>query len=280
MSDGTVAWTADDTEDAVCCVCRQPGRPIYRLEPFGVVRCPGCSMVFLSPRLHAEGRQRFYDDVSYFEGAGYFDAGVYGGQSPWSPAMVWQRVWASGRLNLIEAALAGRGGPAPGRARLLEVGAAYGMFLDAARRRGFTCTGVELSRPAADNARKELGLDVRQGEIEAIDLDGPFDVVCAWDTIEHVPDPVSFVRCIAELLAPDGIIAFSTPYFSSLPARLFKKRWWNLKPAEHIWHFTPETHRLLFAEAGLEIGRIIRSPLARPNLTRTDSLVGLAHRAD
>lgn len=272
MSDRTITWTADDTEEVACCVCRQPGRPIYRLEPFGVVRCPGCSMVFLSPRLHAEGRQRFYDDVGYFEG------GVYGGQSPWSPAMIWQRVWASGRLNLIETALNRRGSPAPGQARLLEIGAAYGLFLGAARRRGFTVTGVELSNPAAENARRELDLDVRQGEIEAVDLDGGYDVICAWDTIEHVPDPVSFVRRVAQLLGDNGVVVFSTPYFSSVPARLFKTRWWNLKPAEHIWHFTPETHRLVFAEAGLEISRFVRSPLARPNLTRTDSLVGVAHR--
>lgn len=273
VSERTTGWTADDIEEVVCCLCRQPGEPVYSLDPFRVVRCPGCSLVFLSPRLHAEGRQRFYDDV------GYFERGVYGGGRSFSPAMLWQRLWASGRLNLITAELARWGGPAPQHARLLEVGAAYGLFLDAARDRGFDVTGVELSEPAAKSARRELGLDVRHGELEAINVEGGYDVICAWDTLEHVPDPVAFVRRVADLLGDGGVVAFSTPYFSSLPARLFKRRWWNLKPAEHIWHFTPETHRLVFAEAGLTISRFIRNPLALPNLTRTDSLVGLARRA-
>lgn len=273
MNNGPTTRTAADTEEVTCCVCHRAGQAVYRMDPFVVVRCPGCSMVFLSPRLHARGRQRFYDDVGYFEG------GVYGGKNPWSPAMVWQRIWASGRLNLIAEDVRARSGKEPGQCHLLEVGAAYGQFLDAARRRGYEVTGVELSRPAAGNARSELGLDVRQGELESVDLPGGYDVICAWDTIEHVADPVSFVRRVADLLSGDGVVAFSTPYFSSVPARLFKTRWWNLKPAEHIWHFTPETHRLVFAEAGLRVSRLVRNPLVRANASRTDSLVGLAHRS-
>jgi SAM-dependent methyltransferase len=271
VSERPARWTRADTEAVTCCVCRRAGRPIYDLDPFGVVRCPHCSLVFVSPRLNPAALQRVYDDAGYFEG----DGSVYGAGGRFSPAMALQRQWTRGRLALL-AREAGR--PRPG-ARLLEIGCAYGLFLDAARRAGYAVTGVELSAAAAEHARSRLGLDVHAAQLADAPLTGRFDVVCAWDTIEHVPDPVAFWQAVRRLVADDGVVLFSTPYFSSVPSRLLRARWWTLKPTEHIWHFTPRTHRTVADAAGMTVTRTLRSPLARANLGRLDSLVGVARRA-
>jgi len=91
-------------------------------------------------------------------------------------------------------------------------------------------------------------------------------------------DPVAFLRAARTLLEDDGVLVFSTPYISSLPARLLRTRWWTLKPTEHIWHFTPRSHQLVFARAGLVVTRILRNPLSVANFGRLDSLVGVARR--
>ncbi len=269
-------WTVEDTEDVVCCLCRVPGTLVHDVAPFGVVRCPQCELVFISPRLRPEALQRIYDDAGYFEG------GVYGSavstdaarsvEARLSPAMLLQRTWTAGRLALIDRE---RGGAAAG-GRLLEVGAGYGLFLAAAREAGWTTSGVELSRTGAEHAQDTLGLDVFCGQLEEAPLTPGFDVVCAWDTVEHVPDPLSFWRTVRSQVADDGVVLFSTPYVSSLPARLLGTRWWTLKPTEHIWHFTPRTHALLLARAGLALTRVVRNPLAPANAGRLDSLVGVA----
>jgi 2-polyprenyl-3-methyl-5-hydroxy-6-metoxy-1,4-benzoquinol methylase len=270
-------WTAEDTEDVVCCLCRVPGTLVHDVAPFGVVRCPQCELVFISPRLRPEALQRLYDDASYFEGGVYgsgvsTDAAAPSTEARFSPAMLLQRTWTAGRLALVDRE---RGGAAAG-GRLLEVGAGYGLFLAAAREAGWTTSGVELSRTGAKHAQDTLGLDVFCGQLEDAPLTPGFDVVCAWDTVEHVPDPLSFWRTVRSQVADDGVVLFSTPYVSSLPARLLGTRWWTLKPTEHIWHFTPRTHALLLARAGLALTRVIRSPLAPANAARLDSLVGIA----
>jgi 2-polyprenyl-3-methyl-5-hydroxy-6-metoxy-1,4-benzoquinol methylase len=271
-------WTAEDTEDVVCCLCRLPGTLVHDVAPFGVVRCPQCELVFISPRLRPEALQRLYDDVGYFEGGVYgsgvsSDDGDASAEGRWSPAMLLQRTWTAGRLALVDRE---RGGGAAAGGRLLEVGAGYGLFLAAAREAGWTTSGVELSRTGAKHAQDTLGLDVFCGQLEDAPLDPGFDVVCAWDTVEHVPDPLSFWRSVRSLVADDGVVVFSTPYVSSLPARLLGTRWWTLKPTEHIWHFTPRTHALLLARAGLALTRVVRSPLVPANAGRLDSLVGVA----
>jgi 2-polyprenyl-3-methyl-5-hydroxy-6-metoxy-1,4-benzoquinol methylase len=265
-------WERSDTEAVTCCVCHREGRPIYDLDPFGVVRCPRCNLVFVSPRLTPESLQRMYDDVAYFEG----DSGVYGtAGGRFSPAMQLQRQWTKGRLALAEHELSR---PVTG-ARMLEVGCAYGLFLGAARERGYDVTGVELSQNASDHAREKLGLRVHTSQLADAPVTGPFDIICAWDTIEHVPDPVAFWRAVRKLLADDGVVVFSTPYFSSLPSRLLRTRWWTLKPTEHIWQLTPRTHRIVAEQADMRVTRIVRSPASRANLVRLDSIVGVARPA-
>ncbi|MGY1607405.1 class I SAM-dependent methyltransferase [Geodermatophilus sp. SYSU D00700] len=269
VTSAPVTWTAEDTEEVDCCLCGVRGRLVHDLRPFGVVRCPSCSLVFVSPRLAPAALQRLYDDVGYFEG------GVYGeaAQEPHrlDPAMLLQRTWTAGRLALLDRVR----GRAPG-GRLLEVGAGYGLFLDAARAAGWRTSGVELSRTGARHAVEALGLDVFCGQLAEAPLEPGVDVLCAWDTVEHVPDPLDFWRAARSLVADDGIVLFSTPYVSSLPARLLGTRWWTLKPAEHIWHFTPRTHAMLLARAGFALTRVVRSPLAPSNAGRLDSLVGVA----
>ena len=263
-------WTAADTEEVVCCLCGVPGRPVHDVPPFGVVRCPTCELVFISPRLRPEALQRLYDDSGYFEGRVYGDDVSGAGSDRFSPAMLLQRTWTAGRLRMLDRL---RGRPAGGR--MLEIGAGYGLFLDAARSKGWTTSGVELSRTAAGHATGALGLDVFCGQLEDAPLQPGFDVVCAWDTVEHVPDPLAFWRSVRSLVAEDGVVLFSTPYVSSVPARLLGTRWWTLKPAEHIWHFTPRTHALVAARAGLALTEVVRNPLSPVNVTRLDSLVGV-----
>lgn len=254
-------WTEADTEQVRCCVCGVEGAPLYAIPPFGVVRCPVCELVYVSPRLTAVALQRLYDEPAYFEG------GVYGTQRRWSPAMLLQRSWTAGRLARIVALR-----PAP--ATLLEIGSGYGLFLADARKAGYTVRGVELSRTGAAHSTDVLGLDVFCGQL----ADAPSqtaDVVCAFDTLEHVPDPLEFLRQVRARLAPGGVFALSLPYFSSLPARLLRSKWWTLKPEQHITHFTPATLRLVAARAGLVVSSVTTSPIRPANFGRLDSLFAL-----
>ncbi len=223
--------------------------------------------MFTSPRLRPEALQTLYDDAGYFEGRVY-------GRGGWSATSLLQRAWTHGRLRAVAAELRS---PIEG-ARLLEVGVGFGHFLATAKAAGYDVTGVELSAVGAAHARDRLDLTVHTAHLADAPLEGPFDVICVWDTLEHVPDPVAFLRTARDLLADDGVLAFSTPYVSSLPARMLGARWWTLKPAEHLWHFTPGTHATVLSRAGLTLTRLVRTPFAAENLGRLDSLVGLARK--
>ena len=80
----------------------------------------------------------------------------------------------------------------PPGGRMLEVGSYIGMFLKIARERGFDVLGVEPSVWASSYAREKLQVPTITGSAESIPAGTkPFDVVCSWDVLEHVADPMA-----------------------------------------------------------------------------------------
>ena len=115
---GRATWRREDTEAVACCVCHREGRPLYDLDPFGVVRCPRCTLVFVSPRLNDRGPAAACTTTSaYFEG----DGSVYGDDGRFSPAMFLQRQWMSGRLDARRAPSSAGRSPARGARDRLRV---------------------------------------------------------------------------------------------------------------------------------------------------------------
>jgi 2-polyprenyl-3-methyl-5-hydroxy-6-metoxy-1,4-benzoquinol methylase len=98
---------------------------------------------------------------------------------------------------------------------LLDVGCATGSFLFAALQAGWRATGLEVSERAVALARDWTSATVHVGSIEEFRPQQQFDVVTAWEILEHVVDPVVFIDRAVRLLKPGGILALSVPNWSS-----------------------------------------------------------------
>jgi SAM-dependent methyltransferase len=142
--------------------------------------------------------------------------------------------------------------PLEGR-RLLDVGAGSGKLVRFLRGRGVDAHGIEPSRPlfdrflAGDTAFKCAML----GELHASDP-RTFDIVTAFDVIEHVPDPPEFLRAVTTFLQPGGMFFASTPDVESLTARLFGRRWHFYYPY-HLSYLGPRTIARAAAPPGLRL---------------------------
>ena len=121
----------------------------------------------------------------------------------------------------------------PAGGRVLEVGCAYGYFLDLIRKDYPGSVGVDVAAKAvADAARR--GLDAREGDVREMSFDGLFDAVCLWDTIEHLAAPDQVLARCRELLRPSGHLLMSTGDFGSLLARAQGLNWRQIHPPSHL----------------------------------------------
>ncbi|HUF46194.1 MAG TPA: class I SAM-dependent methyltransferase [Vicinamibacterales bacterium] len=149
--------------------------------------------------------------------------------------------------------------PGLGRRRWLDVGAATGDFLVAAREAGVTGPrGIELSAFAVDVARTR-GLDVVQGDFASADVEaGSYDLVTMWDYIEHVPDPVASLGRAFDAVAHGGYLAISTGDAASLVARLTGRFWHLMIPPKHLYFFTPDSLARVLGTAGFHMAALER----------------------
>lgn len=96
--------------------------------------------------------------------------------------------------------------------RLLEVGCGSGEFLQKAAGHGFRIEGIDVNSEAVKLAKTN---HLSVSNIDLVELaklkPGEYDAVCAFQVLEHVPDPAGFLSACVRLLKVGGRLVFSVP---------------------------------------------------------------------
>jgi 2-polyprenyl-3-methyl-5-hydroxy-6-metoxy-1,4-benzoquinol methylase len=123
-------------------------------------------------------------------------------------------------------------------ARLLDVGCGNGNFLALAQAAGWVVEGVDFDPLAVAAARKQ-GLNVHIGGLEQVAQEaGGYDWISCSHVIEHVHDPVQWLRDMYALLRPGGTLWLQTPNIESWGHSHFGPYWRGLEPPRHLVIFS------------------------------------------
>jgi SAM-dependent methyltransferase len=167
--------------------------------------------------------------------------------------------------------------------RFIDVGCGEGGLLDVVRAEvgsSWEVTGFEISGTRGERAR-ERGHHVLVSEDGRVPLpDASADVVASTHVVEHVPDDAGYVREMARLTRPGGVVYVETPlklkgawYFRRNP-----EAGWVLDPT-HLREYrsASEVHALL-EQAGLELLAEDVTPISYPLVAAEDVLLRLLKR--
>ncbi len=167
---------------------------------------------------------------------------------------------------------------------VLDVGCAMGPFLSAAMDCGWQPFGTDISRDAVDYVTGTLNFPACCGAFPNVDLfaelgQDKFDAVTMWYVIEHFLDLDSVLRKISELVAADGIFAFSTPCGSGVSARFSRQSFFEQSPSDHYTVWEKVGAPRVLGKYGFKIVKVIptgihpeRFPLAKKFGWKKDSL--------
>ncbi len=137
-------------------------------------------------------------------------------------------------------------------AKVYDVGCGDGAFLESALKQGFYARGCEPEQVPRRQAEMRLGCAI-DAEMFASGTTHQWDVVTAWQVIEHVPDPRGFVRLVRSRLVPGGLFGVSTVNIDSLQAKIFGANWLHLDPPRHLWCGSLKAVEHLLREEGFTI---------------------------
>ena len=218
-----------------CPACEARPRSVWRGvsgEHLTLWRCGSCGLVYSDPQPRDEVLWRYLHEYDLADHFGAMAAR--------------KRVLFERRLDRLPR-------PPSRSAALCDVGSGDGLFLELAVARGWTGTGIDLNPPAVRRARRR-GLEVIEGRVEETNAlpEGHFDLVTAWDALEHTPEPDRFVERLAALTGPGGLVAISTLNRCSAVAWLFGSRW-SMVAKDHFTIWDRASLWRLMGSAGLSI---------------------------
>ncbi len=287
----------------ICALCGAPGVQLYaalvdwlfgRPGRWGMRTCSSCDIAWLDPQPVAEeipmlysryithdaqaptpwlGRLRHATSQCVLSRAGY----------PVAPSeAVLPRLLAYLPGPRKHAKLTVLGLPPTATGTLLDVGCGNGEFVDRMRALGWQVSGVDPD-PAAVAYGQRRGIGIFTGTISDVPESVCFDVITLNHVIEHVADPINFLRECRKRLSPKvGKLIITTPNLNSLGHRWFRKYWRGLEVPRHFTIFSSKGLRDCVERAGLHLLSMSTETRLAPMIYRqsTCAQVGELHIAD
>lgn len=97
------------------------------------------------------------------------------------------------------------------KALILDIGCGVGSQLEILKQFSSQLSGMDVNKLALDEAQRR-GYSVFQADIESwVDLEEKYDIICAFDILEHLNKDSLALKNIYKMLKPQGFLIFSVP---------------------------------------------------------------------
>jgi len=214
----------DRMDEIICPAC---GNKVWKLflnlSEFNLLECKMCGLKRKEFEKdfdnEKEDIKKWYDE-SYFK---FFDD---------SPRQNWLK-WQDMKFRLLKRYKKS--------GNFLDLGCGDGIGVELALRNGFDVWATDIAPSAGEWVKKRFNVPVFIGEVK----DAPFshnffDVIYLHHVLEHIIEPVSFLKDWKQFLKDDGIFVISVPNIRSLYFKLYGKKF-HIFQREHLWYFAPDT---------------------------------------
>lgn len=245
--------SASDAERCFANVVRQPISCVgcggsqatqeFEKNGFAYSSCPACGSLFQSPRPTLAAFEAFYrDSVSSRYWAEVFFPAVAEARR--------ERIFKP-RAERLSNLCVQKNVQVD---KVIDVGAGYGILLDEWRALHPTTSlvAIEPSALLANECRAK-GLDVVEDIAENVTgYQNYADLVVCFEVLEHVYDPLAFVRTLVNLVRPGGYVFISTLGVDGFDIQVLWEKSNSIFPPHHINFLSVAGFKYLFERAGLE----------------------------
>jgi 2-polyprenyl-3-methyl-5-hydroxy-6-metoxy-1,4-benzoquinol methylase len=212
-------------------------------KTFLVVECKNCRLIRLEPRPSLRDLSRYYPDEYWY--APETDTASHLEEA-------YRRFVLRDHVNFVMRAVQESGQ----KGLLVDVGCGGGLLLRMLRERGLPVLGLETSLPAATSAWKRNGVAVVCGDLSKSPIArGTCAAVTMFHVLEHLHDPVSYLRSARDLLVSGGRLVVQVPNASCWQFLMFGEHWNGIDVPRHLVDYRERDLESLLEYCGFEVVR-------------------------
>jgi len=232
------------TKEYPCGICgaNNTGK-LYELKGFNIVKCNQCGFVYVNPRIADEELPKLYS-------SDYFSNREWGYLDYEATAHLRKKNFERWYKDIKPFLKVEKG-------NVLDIGCASGYFLEVLRGDGWKVQGIELD-PRMIDVLKTKSIPAYTNAFDTFQSNEKYHLITLFDVLEHLPDIQDTFKRLSALLHPDGIIALITPNADSTQHKIFGKKWFQLKPMEHIHYFSPSTLKRAVEPHNLKLAEMMK----------------------
>jgi len=215
-----------------------------RVKGWPLYKCACCAMVFSNP-MPTEAALTLAYALPQPEYDAFFQTNCLDTEMILGGGMDNHRYQRAGRfLDQLEREL-------PERGRLFELGCGPGAFLEAAQQRGWLTSGTDPG-DWQDDLERDRNLGIQRCSLFDAEIEpGSIDTVFVSSVLEHIGEPMRYLRHFHKILRPGGVLlVVGLPNVKSLTISLGVDEWIGNHPPLHLQYFSPVSIRKALQLAG------------------------------
>ncbi len=210
---------------------------LFARDKWKIVKCNKCELIFIDP-LPAESEiEDFYNNYVDESNEKHIAKYLHHRKS--------RERRNRRKLRLLERIQRNKG-------RILDIGCGLGLVVKNASDAGWDAYGIDLDKDLVEYGKKTFSINLSCGTLKKEKFpSGHFNVITMYNLLDHIREPLSFLREVKKILKRGGIIDLNVHDVEGWKAKKYEENWSAYCPPAHLYYYSYNTLGRLLDKAGL-----------------------------
>ncbi len=214
-----------------CYLCNKKASLVYQIDNRSIYQCINDDLFFSTDKKS----DQFVYDQNYY------------GSSPYTQLPILKDAYFQNKINKILTLYPKE------RLKILDVGCGWGNFLQILNKSHLPYLGIDISQEAVAICQKKT-LNCQMADLINLSRNSQqkFSVITFFQVIEHLKNPLDYLKAAKKLLKKNGILLITTPNNSSPLRSLFGPKWSVYNTPSHYYFYSKKSLGRLLKMAGFD----------------------------
>lgn len=138
------------------------------------------------------------------------------------------------------------------KGRILDIGCGLGLFVKSASEMDWEAYGVDIDKDMIEYGKRTFDAHLICAPLNKAGFpDEYFDAITMLNLLDHIREPLIFLKEVERILKPHGVIYLNVHDVEGWKAKRYRENWGAYCPLGHLYYYSHKTLQALLDKVGL-----------------------------